>query len=229
MPDQTAVKPAQLVPAKSDKPTIHEAILGVMMDIGRIGIAKSSKNREQNYDFRGIEQAMNMMAPIIRDRGITIEPNYSDLQIGEKATKSGGSMRLVTIKGTFKFTGPAGDSITSSYYGEGMDSGDKAVTKAQSVAFRTALFQQFIVPTMAIDPETGEVILTRAEELEEIAQSMVQAFNDGKEVKAYETWLGVTDNEEKLKVWGHLRSHSTLRSAIKKMAEADKKTDKAPE
>jgi hypothetical protein len=36
-----------------------------------------------------------------------------------------------------------------------MDSGDKAVTKAQSVAFRTALFQAFIVPTeaTAIDPE----------------------------------------------------------------------------
>ena len=40
-------------------------------------------------------------------------------------------------------------------YGEAMDSGDKAVTKAQSVAFRTALFQQFIVPTMAMDPEDG--------------------------------------------------------------------------
>ena len=36
-----------------------------------------------------------------------------------------------------------------------MDSGDKAVTKAQSVAFRTALFQQFVIPTMAIDPESG--------------------------------------------------------------------------
>ncbi len=34
-----------------------------------------------------------------------------------------------------------------------MDSGDKAVVKAQSVAFRTALFQQFVIPTMAMDTE----------------------------------------------------------------------------
>jgi hypothetical protein len=109
-----------------------------------------------------------------------------------------------------------------------MDSGDKALTKAQSVAYRTALFQQFVVPTMAVDPETGEMVLSRNEELEEIAQSMIQAFNDGKEVAAYESWLGVTDNEEKLKVWSHLRSHSSLRSAIKRMTEADKKSEKAP-
>lgn len=41
-------------------------------------------------------------------------------------------------------------------YGEAMDSGDKALTKAQSVAFRTALFQTFVVPLVAMDPESDE-------------------------------------------------------------------------
>lgn len=49
-----------------------------------------------------------------------------------------------------------GSHVISDCYGEAMDSGDKAVVKAQSVAFRTALFQQFVVPTMALDPEQFE-------------------------------------------------------------------------
>ena len=63
-----------------------------------------------------------------------------------------------------------------------MDSGDKAVVKAQSVAFRTALFQQFVIPTMAIDPEThgddddGEGPAAEALAAAEAGMSAYQAY-----------------------------------------------------
>jgi hypothetical protein len=207
---------------------IHRAILDVMADIGKFGIDKASKNKEQNYQFRGIEAAMNRLSPLLLRHGIVITPRYSDVQFHERASKSGGTSRFAWLKGTFRFTARDGSFVESEYFGEGMDSGDKALTKAQSVAYRTALFQQFIVPTMAVDPETGEVLMSRGEELEEIAQTMIQAFNDGKEIKAYEAWIQVTDSEEQLKVWSLLRSHSTLRSTIKKMVEADRKSADKP-
>ncbi|NKU87713.1 hypothetical protein GS884_09095 [Rhodococcus hoagii] len=49
--------------------------------------------------------------------------------------------------------GPAGDSFSGSAYGEAADAGDKAVSKAQSVAYRTFLLQGLTVPTEERDPD----------------------------------------------------------------------------
>lgn len=135
---------------------IHNAVRGVMRDIAKTGIAKLKKNMQQGYNFRGIEDAMNEMSPLLVNNGITVTPSYSELTVidrvkGDPADAK--ATRFATVKGSFKFEAEDGSHVISECYGEAMDSGDKAVTKAQSVAFRTALFQQFVVPFMAMDPE----------------------------------------------------------------------------
>lgn len=134
---------------------IHAALIAAQDAICRIGIAKLNKAAlgGANVNYRGIEQAMNEMSPILVKNGITVTPRYSELNIMERAKGEGKATRFVTIKGSFQFAAEDGSSVTSECYGEAMDSGDKAVIKAQSVAFRTALFQQFVVPTMAMDTE----------------------------------------------------------------------------
>jgi hypothetical protein len=135
---------------------INKALVAAMADISRIGIAKLQRNNAQGYNFRGIEAAMNEMSPILVRHGISISARYSDLIVAEQPREGKGPMRFVTLKGAFTFAAEDGSSVVSEVYGESMDSGDKAVVKAQSVAFRTALFQQFVVPTMAMDPEEHE-------------------------------------------------------------------------
>lgn len=140
---------------------IHAAITKAMRDIAAIGIAKDHQASlgGAQVNYRGIEAAMNQMSGVLIRCKITVTPRYSDLTVTERAKgdpKDGKATRFVTLRGDFTFTSAEdGSSVTCSHYGEAMDSGDKAVTKAQSVAFRTALFQQFVVPTMAIDPEAG--------------------------------------------------------------------------
>jgi GH25 family lysozyme M1 (1,4-beta-N-acetylmuramidase) len=134
---------------------IQTALNAAMRDICKIGIGKTQKNEQQNYRFRGIEQAMNEMSPIMVNHGITVSARYADLNITERA-KEKGALRFVTLKGTFTFTAEDDSFITSEAYGEAMDSGDKAVIKAQSVAYRTALFQLFVVPTMSMDTELDD-------------------------------------------------------------------------
>lgn len=135
--------------------TIQTALLGAMRDIARIGIAKTKKadTGAAKYNFRGIDEAMNEMSPILVNNGITVTPRYSDLSIQERAKDGGKFSRFVTVKGSFTFAAEDGTSVVAEAYGEAMDSGDKATIKAQSVAFRTVLFQQFIVPLMAMDTE----------------------------------------------------------------------------
>lgn len=138
---------------------IYAALSAAMNDISRRGIAKLSRadTGGAKYNFRGIEAAMNEMSPILVKHGITVTAAYSDLTVIERAkAEAGKATRFVTIKGRFTFAAQDGSNVSSEVYGEAMDSGDKAVVKAQSIAFRTALFQQFVVPTMAMDPESDD-------------------------------------------------------------------------
>jgi hypothetical protein len=132
---------------------IHEAKLAAMRAISKVGIAKLRKNKDQGYNFRGIEDAMNEMSPILIAAGITVTPCYSDLTVSAGESKSGTKLRFATVKGSFTFKAADGSSEVTECYGEGMDSSDKAVSKAQSVAYRTALFETFVVPLMAMNPE----------------------------------------------------------------------------
>lgn len=143
------------------KPMIHDALCKAMRDIARIGIAKlkTADAGQAKYKFRGIDDAMNEMSPILVNNGITVTPRYSDLLIQERAKDGGKFARFATVKGSFTFASVAdGSSVVAEAYGEAMDSGDKATIKAQSVAFRTVLFQQFIVPLMAMDTELDDYV-----------------------------------------------------------------------
>lgn len=140
---------------------ILEALSAAMGDICRLGIGKARKANAggANYNFRGIEDAMNEMSPILVRHGIIVLPQFTEQTITERAKgdpSEGKAMRFAVVKGTFEFYATDGSMVKASCYGEAMDSGDKAMTKAQSVALRTCLFDSFMVPTMAMDPESDE-------------------------------------------------------------------------
>jgi hypothetical protein len=139
---------------------IHAATIEAMKAIAKTGIAKAHRAAlgGATVNYRGIEDAMNAMSTILTECGITVTPSYHDVQILERIKgdpKEAKAIRFAIVRGRFSFAASDGSSVSCEVYGEAMDSGDKALTKAQSVAFRTALFQQFVVPTMAIDPEEG--------------------------------------------------------------------------
>jgi hypothetical protein len=152
---------------------IHGCLIAAMRAIAKTGIAKLGRadTGAAKYNFRGIDAAMNEMSPILVNAGITVTPRYSDLSIQERAKDGGKFSRFVTVKGSFTFSASDGSSVVAEAYGEAMDSGDKATIKAQSVSFRTVLFQQFIVPLMAMDTE-----LDTEDESDETG--MLDAFQD---------------------------------------------------
>jgi hypothetical protein len=138
---------------------IHAAMVSAMRRICELGISKGSENKQQGYRFRGIDAAMNEMSPILVNNGITVTPRYSELSVTERLrgpATDGKFSRCVTLKGSFTFAAADGSSVTAEAYGESIDTGDKAVIKAQTVAFRTVLFQQFVVPLMSMDSELDD-------------------------------------------------------------------------
>lgn len=133
---------------------VQEALAAVMADVQ--AVAKSDRNTHQNFSFRGIDAVLNAVGPALRKHGVVVLPDvqshtFEAVEVGSKRTPMGHVVAHVA----YTFVGPEGDTLACSVIGEAMDSGDKAVPKAMSVAFRTALLQALALPTDEPDPDAS--------------------------------------------------------------------------
>lgn len=136
----------------SDKPSIHEALAAVMADVSHVG--KGDTNTHFRFSFRGVDRIINAVGPVLRRHGVVGPfPELIDLQSRDVVTGQNKSTREVTVTVAYTFHGPAGDSLRCIVPGEAQDQGDKAVAKAMSVAYRTALIQALCIPTDQVDPD----------------------------------------------------------------------------
>ena len=110
-------------------------------------IGKDSKNTQQNYNFRGIDSVYNFIQPILAANGLFVRSEIQDIQRSERPSKSGGVMTFVQLRARYHIVAPDSSSVWSDAVGEAMDSGDKAVPKAQSVAQKYFFLQMFCIPT----------------------------------------------------------------------------------
>lgn len=138
---------------------IYELIGKAMAEIGAIG--KDKKNQQQGFMYRGIDQVYNALQPVMAKYGLFITPEILDHKREERtSTKSwNGETKTTTLLYsiiTVRYTvyAPDGSSIPIVVIGEGMDSGDKATNKAMSIAMKYAMFQLFMIPTEAVDPDS---------------------------------------------------------------------------
>ena len=193
---------------------IHTAMLAVMAEVAAVGIGKSMYNKDQKFNYRGVEAAMNTMAGILIKHKVLILPVYSEFAEKDKPTKSGGSMEYVKVKGQFTFVSAEdGSTVQAEFFGEGCDVSDKAMTKAQSVAFRTALFQTFVVPTVAIDPEAEEgqedAVSPETQDLLDSAQAEAE-----KGLEAYKRFFSSLTREQRMALGAEHEEFKRIAEAV---------------
>ena len=131
--------------------TVHEAWSAVMGDVQVV--SKDSRNQDQGFNFRGIDAVMSAVGPALRRHGVFVFPTATDFALRQYQTRKGASMTNYVVTVRFTVVGPEGDTLTGVTLGEAADSGDKAVSKAMSVAFRTFLLQSLCIPTDEPDPD----------------------------------------------------------------------------
>lgn len=124
---------------------IYKAINATMKEIGVI--SKDKKNQQQGFMFRGIDQVMNTLKPIIEKHGLFIVPEIQESHREERTTKNGGNLIYTIHKVKYHFTAIDGSEVCAVVVGEGMDSADKSSNKAMAIAFKYACFQVFCIPT----------------------------------------------------------------------------------
>lgn len=137
---------------------IYPAISNIMSEIG--AISKDKKNQQQGFMYRGIDDVMNALQPLLIKHKVFAVPEILEQTREERTTNKGGTLLYSICKIKYTFYADDGSSITAVVVGEGMDSGDKATNKAMAIAFKYACFQVFCIPTEEMkdpDAESHEV------------------------------------------------------------------------
>lgn len=180
-------------------PMIYGAIAAIMRETK--AIAKGEKNEQQGFMFRGIDAVMNELHDLFANNGVFILPEVLDYNVTEKVTGRGTILYYTRAKVKYHFIAEDASEVFSINVGEAMDSGDKGMNKAMSIALKYALMQMLLIPTKeSKDPDTISVEETRPKTIAEIMQSL-DPVNDALLIQALGNMLAASDKQSLIDVW----------------------------
>lgn len=133
---------------RDDHPlSVWEAVAEVTRQIKAIAKDKRTEGGER-YNFRGIDDALEALHPILGDVGLVLLPGeVVERERETRQTAKGGTLNVCHLRVRYMMVGPDGSSMTGEAWGEAGDSGDKATQKAASQSYKTFVFQTFSIPT----------------------------------------------------------------------------------
>lgn len=218
--------------------SVYKAINAVQAELAKTGILKSRRNTQgTGYNFRGIDDVYNAIAPLLAQHGLCILPRILARTCDERQTQKGGAIFYVTVEAEFDLVcAEDGSKHTVRTFGEAMDMSDKATNKAMSAAYKYAAFQTFAIPTEADndadahthelkarapkhsavknDPAVENAAPEEREALNDIAMEAMGMVKDGKPTSAREFVQSQNlDNDQKILLWSLL--DAPTRSALK--------------
>ena len=187
-------------------PQVYTAINGVMADMASEGIAKGRRNKEQGYDFRGIDDVYAALSRSLVNNKLLMLPRALSHRHDVRLTKSGTNMYVAIVECEFDFVSVEdGTMHTIRTWGEAQDNGDKSTNKAMSAAFKYAAMQAFCIPTEGdndADAHTPEDTVPQAERLTPENRAKIEgAFNKADTIDKADT--GLAHYREKLTAQFH--------------------------
>lgn len=138
---------------------IFKQMAKILQDISPV--MKDQKNESQGFKFRGIDQFVNALHPLLAKHNVFMLPECTtethELKDVVRANGKQAVDKHVSIQMKYHFVAEDGSEVVAGPIpAEGLDSGDKATNKALSAALKYALIQIFQVPT--VDMEEGDKV-----------------------------------------------------------------------
>jgi hypothetical protein len=126
---------------------IFKRFSAVQAAMSKVGIDKAGKNKMQNYNYRGIDQVMNTLAPVLAANEVLIIPSVANHNMTQGTTKSGGVSFHHCVEVEYMIVGPEGDKIGPfRSRGECIDTSDKGLNKACTAAYKYWVLTALCVP-----------------------------------------------------------------------------------
>lgn len=164
---------------------IYQALCAINKEVE--AIKKDQKNEQQGFKFRGIDGVMNELHNLFAKHEVIIIPIVEKSDVSERTNKNGTLIFHTRLNVSYDFCASDGTKITATAIGEAMDSGDKGINKAMSIALKYVLLQMFLIPTQEDkDPDSKSH--------EAVDYDLITAMDDLKKAKSVEDVKSIWDN-----------------------------------
>jgi hypothetical protein len=145
----------------TSKLNLRQKLIQVYNEIDHV--EKAGRNEKQKYDFVRAADVLRSIRNAFAKFGIYAETNYDLLGTYDIKTNNGGTMHTATVKAFIRLMDADSDeTLNISGLGDGADSGDKGIFKAQTGATKNALRNGTLLPDAAdpyaMDPEADQSV-----------------------------------------------------------------------
>jgi hypothetical protein len=159
---------------------IYKLIPMMMADLG--AVKKERKNDAQGYMFRGIEDFLQAVHPVMVKHGVFCTPEVIECTTSEVRKQKNGSEQVsfrVLLRINHRFYAHDGSYVTVTTEGEGIDQSDKSSNKAMSAGLKYALIGLFSIPTKDIEDadRSDSGMSQKSEDFTNYAQTTVNQPN----------------------------------------------------
>ena len=129
--------------------TLQQRMALVKRELVEGGISKDSKQKFQNYDYRGVDQGLGVISALHVKYGINVKvANIRDFKMEQRVDGKGKPVTHMTALYEWGFVNTDdGEDVDYCFsIGEGMDTGDKSSGKMQSYAYKNMMFYRYEIP-----------------------------------------------------------------------------------
>ena len=128
-------------------PRVYAAINAITSAFAARGVAKERINLDDGYAYRGIDEVIERLAPLLGEHKLCILPRVLDRTQGERIDPDGEPLIHVTLRVAFDLVSVEDGSVhTIEVVGEALDHSDKASAKAMTSAYKHAVLHAFCIP-----------------------------------------------------------------------------------
>lgn len=135
-------------------PALVKKLAEVMAEVHRL--PKTGWNERQNYAYVTESDVMDCIRNGLASRGVLIDHDTLSCESVWRESKGGGALQFATVCLLFTASDAEGNEMSlGRSYGQGQDSGEKAVYKAITGATKYKLLKQFLISS-GDDPEAAK-------------------------------------------------------------------------
>lgn len=133
---------------------VYQAINAVTAEFATSGVAKSHRNEEGDYAYRGIEDVLAALAPLLAKHKLCVLPRVLEREASRPGDRC--ADQLVVVRVAFDLVSAVdGSAHVIESFGEAIDDSDKGTAKAMSMAYKAAMLQAFCIPVPQEDADAG--------------------------------------------------------------------------
>lgn len=121
---------------------IFKKMADVMRDTK--AVEKTGYNSQQGFKFRSIDDTVSSVRKALVEHHVAVVPEVLSVEKSSYTTGRGSVMNVAEVLMSYSFMAEDGSMVSASMVGQAADSGDKAVSKAISMAQKYLFFNTFL-------------------------------------------------------------------------------------